>query len=240
MKKYLLVILAGAFLLFLSVPFVLGVSPTSSRTVKVTTLNPPEGEERDFYLVYGEIVEVSGVINGDVIAVGGEVNIDAEVNGDIIAVGGEVNISGKVTQNVRVVGGQVTLSGETDRNVLVVSGDMQLTESSKIAGGLLMAGGVVSLNSPIDGEVKIMAGEVILNNSIGSDTEVWSDSISLSSESSVDGNLTYYGQTPAQIDESASVSGKIARGTLPAGMNFSNAPFGNFTKQIDKFKSYSR
>lgn len=60
------------------------------------------------------IVEAEERIVGDVVAVGGTIEITGEVDGDIVAIGGAISVDGTVTGDVVAIGGSTSL-GETAR-----------------------------------------------------------------------------------------------------------------------------
>ncbi len=67
-----------------------------SRAVRVVTLSPEKGEQRNFYPVWGEKVEIKNEVNGDIFVAGGEVVIDGIVNGDLLAAAGSIIINGEI------------------------------------------------------------------------------------------------------------------------------------------------
>lgn len=207
-------------ILFLSaLLLVVGIVPVAQaqgpKTVRVTTLNPPEGEEKDFYPVWGEIVEISGVVNGDVLAAGGEVYIKGDVNGDVLALGGTVVVEGNVSQDVRVVAGETEISGNVGRNVSVLAGNLSVEEPSVIGGGLAAGVGTAVLSSGIEGDAKLFAGELTINGVVGGDVEVSTERVRIGENADISGDITYLSENEIRIDRQASISGRIARSTSP-------------------------
>ena len=201
--------------LLASVVAITNAAPSERRTVQVVTL--PSGEEvtSDYYIKAGEIVEISGTVNGDVVVAGGQVFIDGVVNGDLLAVGGILNISGEVTQDLRVAGGQVTLSGEVGRNASMAGGNIEITKEAVIGGGLLVAGGNITLSAPITGDLYVSGGNVVLANKVGGNIDANVGNLRLMSSADVGGNIVYTSEEEILIDDAASVSGNVARKTLP-------------------------
>lgn len=65
--------------------------------------------------IKGDVVVPTGeVLNGDAVAVIGNVIVDGKVNGDIVAVMGSVNVNGEVTGDVTAVGGYI-IKGENGK-----------------------------------------------------------------------------------------------------------------------------
>ncbi|OGY25715.1 MAG: hypothetical protein A2134_02610 [Candidatus Woykebacteria bacterium RBG_16_39_9b] len=181
---------------------------------KVVTLPVGEVVNKD-YFAFGDIVEVSGTVNGDVYAFGGQVLVDGKVNGDLIAAGGMVNISGDVSQDLRVGGGQITISGQIGRNVTVGGGNVEFTNDATVRGSILAGAGNVTLASPVGTNVKIGAGNLTISNKIDGDVEAGVGDLRLTSKAKVAGNLTYWSDQQASIDEHALVSGEITKKSAP-------------------------
>src|SRR3989344_6424504 len=108
----------------------------------------PAGEViKEDYSAVGEVVEISGTVEGDVYVAGGQLFIDGTVDGDVLALGAIVNISGTVTQDVRVLGGQVVVSGEIGRNATMAAMNITFTESAQVKGNVVAGGANVTLAS---------------------------------------------------------------------------------------------
>lgn len=214
MKKLFAILFVPLLLLFSAV----GVSAREQRTTKVITLPADEVITKDFYVTGGDVVEISGTVNGDVLVGGGQVSIDGIVNGDVLAAGGVIDISGSVSEDARIAGGQVNISGEIGRNLTVGAGDITLSETGSVAGGVVIGGGSVKLAGKVGGDVLIGAGSVILSNLIGGDVELYSGTLRLTSGSQIGGDLTYTSEDEALVDKRASISGKMLRKTPPAAL----------------------
>jgi hypothetical protein len=201
-------------LLILSTTAVIGTSET--RETKVVTVRSDEVINRSFYLGGGDIVEISGIVNGDVLVAGGQLLVDGVVNGDLLAAGGTINVSGNVSENIRIGGGQITISGNVGRNLTAVGGNIEVTDSADIAGGALIAGGNVNLSAPVAGDVLAGVGNLTLANKIGGDVEAYVGTMRLTSKSEVDGDVVYYSEENASVDKGAQISGKITKKLPPS------------------------
>ncbi|MDA8188072.1 MAG: polymer-forming cytoskeletal protein [Dehalococcoidales bacterium] len=93
---------------------------------------------------FGGSIEVppDQVVDGDVVAFGGNVNIAGQVIGDATAFGGNVDISGEVTGQVISFGGNVHLAptAKVYRGVTVVGGTLQREEGSEVRGKIVETG----------------------------------------------------------------------------------------------------
>lgn len=73
------------------------------------------GSSEGKFQIQGDVViPVGEVLNGDAIAIMGNVIIDGKVNGDVVAVMGSINVNGEVTGDVTAVGGHIA-KGENSK-----------------------------------------------------------------------------------------------------------------------------
>ena len=232
MKKILIIFVTFILLLLIPTPSVLAQQNETRKIVKVSS---DEIVEKDFFLATGEIVEISGKVMGDVIVAGGQVLVNGVIDGDLLAVGGAITISGEVAQNVRIAGGQVTISGDIGRNLTVFAGDVEINDTAKIGGGALVTGGNLLLDGEVGGDLLVGSGNLTIASKVGGDVEVATGTLNLTSEAQVGGNLMYFSEEEALIDEAASVSGKITKKQPPEYIRTQELPaVSNFFTEIAK------
>ena len=172
------------------------------------------------YLVAGDNIDISGIVNGDVIAAGGQISISGKINGDLIAVGGNIRLSGEVTQNVRLGGGQISISGKVGKNLLIGSGNLEITESAVIPGYLLSGSGNASIFAPIGGNITIGSGNLSLNNNVNGNLTAASEQINLSPDANIKGNFEYWSKNNANIDPKTKILGETIKHDLPNNADF--------------------
>lgn len=212
--------IASIFLVLLFAAFSVSLAQanTHSRTQQVVTVASGEVIDKDFFVGAGDIVEISGTVNGDVVIAGGQLLIDGVVNGDLLAAGGMISLSGEVTQDVRIVGGQLVISGKVGRNLTAVGGSVEVTESALISGGALFAGGNVVVRAPVNGDTYVGAGNLTLSDQINGDVQAGVGTLRLTSNAKIVGDFTYYSDEEPLIDKNASISGVLTRNDSPRQM----------------------
>ena len=202
------------FLSAISLLFFFSVGIVKAETQKVVTLGADQVINKDYFAT-GEVVEISGTVNGDVYAAGGEVRVDGIINGDLLVGGGVVNISGKVSQDVRVGGGQVAITGTIGRNLTIVAGNVEITNSAKIIGNLVAGAGNINLRAPIGGDVTVGAGNLVISSNITGDLEAGVGTMRLTSTAKVGGDITYWSEETASIDDAAKITGDTTQKEPP-------------------------
>jgi len=201
--------LIAVLVVVLIIPFFVGTVSAAKNLQRneVVLLSKDDVVEGDYFAA-GERVTIAGTVNGDAYVAGGNVIVEGEINGDLIAAGGTVNVRGKVAQNVRVAGGQVTVSGDVGGNVTLVGGSLEISDSAKIAGSLVSAGGNLSVFAPIGKGATIGAGSATIGNLINGNVTAGVGELALTPSAKVDGDLTYWSDADAQIQDGAEVLGK--------------------------------
>ncbi|ALE92771.1 hypothetical protein AOC05_11435 [Arthrobacter alpinus] len=150
------------------------------------------------------LVDVSGVVNGDVYASGQDVTISGNVTGDVIAAAQTIKITGTVGGNIRLAGQNVTISGDVSRSATIFAGSIIITETGKLGNDLVGA-----------------ASDLKIAGDVGRDLLVSVDRLSI--DGSVGGNLTYYSDTEGQIAQGA-VDGAVKRVDPPQSTSEDRSP----------------
>lgn len=214
LKKYIvpLIITLG---LLIPLSYAQKVFARETRTSIVSVLNPPKGEEKDYYITYGQSVEVTGDVFGDVYVLGGDVKVSGNITGDLIVLGGTILVEGNVSQDVRLFGGDVYVKGYVGRNLLAISGAIDISQPAKINGGVVAFTGDFTQTAPIEGQLNVYSGKTILSSSISDDVEITTGELDISNTANISKNLTYTSDQDAFIQEGASISGSMMKKSLP-------------------------
>jgi hypothetical protein len=211
MKKYIFIVLTLLF--FVLAPTTFAAYNISQN--KVVTLPKGETVEGNYYAT-GESVEIFGDVKGDVYAFGGQILINGNITGDLITAGGTINISGTVGQDARVAGGQIIINSKIGKNLSVAGGNIDISNNSEIGGAAQIAGGNVTISAPIAQELLLGAGNVTVNNTVGGGIQAGVGTLRLTNAAKVNGDVNYWSQEDASVDNSASVSGQVVKHMPPA------------------------
>jgi cytoskeletal protein CcmA (bactofilin family) len=172
----------------------------------------------DVYAAGGE-VDSSARIAGDLVAAGGRLDIVGEVLADVLAAGGEVNIRGRIHDDVRIAGGDLVIQALIRDDLVAAGGRIRITENSRIGGTGSLAGGEVYVDGRIDGPLQVSAGKVVIAGSVGSDVSIWAEDIIIMPGARIAGDLNYQSPDPALINEGAEITGEVIHTPvdMPAG-----------------------
>jgi cytoskeletal protein CcmA (bactofilin family) len=176
------------FILLLLIPsFVFAAEFKSGDSVSV---DQDETINDDLYIGSGNI-SIDGTINGDLIAGGGTVTVKGTVTGDLIVGGGNVVLRGKVLDDVRLAGGQIDIDGTINDDLLV-------------AGGMV----TISRDATVSGQVKAAGGQIKIAGTTG-DVETATDDLTIQSTAVINGDLRYWSEKDARIDDAAKITGSV-------------------------------
>lgn len=191
--------------------------------------------DRDYFAT-GERVEISGTVEGDVYVAGGEVVIDGVVEGDVLAAGGTIRVSGVVEQDVRVAGGEITISGKVGRNVTAAGGDIEITEDAAVAGSVVIGGGNVLIAGDVGSHAVIGAGAATVSSEINGDLDASAEQLRITSKAKISGDVTYWSDAEALIDEGATIEGEVAQ-KLPKSYN---VPADQWSNALHGMRAFAR
>lgn len=219
-KKIGFFLLIGIFLV--SISFILGLPQKASANIADSVGYSPEFEKRvyvgpdevidDNFVRMGEIVDVNGTVNGDVIVAGGTVNINSTVQGDVIAGGGTVRVKGDVKGNVRVGGGTVEIDADIGKNATIFGGTVTISEDTTIGWSLAFGSGTADIGGTVGGHIDGGSSQTNISATVGGNVNLTSDQEALtiiSSPAVIKGNLTYTGDTAPTVQKGAEIKGNI-------------------------------
>lgn len=161
------------------------------------------------YFAAGGTIEISGVVKGDVYAMGSQIIVDGHVLGSVIATGGSIEIAGTVDGNVRLAGGQVEINGTVGRNVTAIGGNIQFVSKTVVGGNAVLTGGIVDVSGKINGDLTLSASNARLLGDVGRNVQAYAGEFRVGSRVDIGGNLDYSSSSPARIDSSARIGGKV-------------------------------
>ncbi len=110
-------------------------------------------------MVADKDVNITEVVNQDLMVAGGDVDLRAVVYGDVFVAGGTVIIDGDIRGNLYAAGGQVLLRGNVIGKVIMAGGDLKIEEGAVVGGYLLATGGNVELSGTVNGDVRLAGGK---------------------------------------------------------------------------------
>lgn len=173
----------------------------------------------------GGTVNLLGGTGKDAMVAAGTVLVTGNVTENLMAVGGNVTVTGPVGKDVRVAGGSVSISAPVGGELLAAAGQLNIGQGSIVGGDAYLAGNKVVVDGALLGNVRIAAQEVTINGAIGKNVNIEAQKIIIGSQAVIAGNLTYRSPSQAQIVSGAQVRGetKFTKVSVPQRYSWGNA-----------------
>ncbi len=205
-KVFLGLILVVSFVFFLAVSAQV-LAQGDRKEVKRIVLNQSEVVDSDYFAAGDEVV-IAGTVNGDAYVAGGNVIVEGVINGDLLVAGGTVTVKGRVDEDIRAAAGNLVVSGEIGGNVTLVGGSVRIEESAIVAGSVASAAGSLNIFGQVGKDVNLGAGDALIAGKIGRNVKAGVGKLSLTSNARVGGNLNYWSENQASVDQGAVVIGE--------------------------------
>jgi hypothetical protein len=179
---------------------------STNKEQKIVTLMENQTINHDYFAA-GDQVTINGTINGDAYIAGGKIDINGTINGDLLVAGGQIIIRGRIAQNIGGGGGNITVQGTVGRNLTLVGGNLTVEPSARIAGNAVVAGGNIDILSQVK-NLSVAGGNVQISSGVLGDVMAGVGSLAIGSGANIQGDLNYWSEHKATIENGASISGK--------------------------------
>lgn len=163
----------------------------------------------DAYLVAGNGT-IESDVPGDLYIAGGQISVNGNINEDLVVAGGKVTVTGNVAGDIRLIGGQVAVYGNVGDDVVAAAGQVDIGKTSVVGGSVVAGAGILTIEGQVNEDVRGMLGMLLLNGSVQRNVIVTvEDTISISKNARIGGNLNYSGLVQATIPQNV-VAGEIS------------------------------
>ena len=201
------VVVALAFLLVLP----LSVSAeTVLRTGESVSITNDSGVVGDFYGA-GNVVTVSGLIEGDFVSLSGRTTHNGQVSGDLLAAGATVDIHGAVGDDVRIVAGEAVIADVISGDLVVLAGTVKILSTATIEGDVFIYAQDAEIAGPVGGTVFGNIRNIRIDSPVGGDVSVHTGQLVLGENADVSGSVTYTSAHLLERSPNAVVSGEVLR-----------------------------
>ncbi len=182
--------------------------------------------EDDLYVVAVKNLSLFGSTTGDVFAGGTNVDQTGTIGQDALLLGGTVNVDGAITGDVRVIGGDITVKGTIDEDAVLIGGSVKIDKSAVIKGDVFVIADYFILEGEVDGLVEIHAKAGVIKGKVGKGVGATvKESLSITGDSVIGGNVTYKAPIKAVISDTSHIEGNVTyeevqQKSTASGFNF--------------------
>lgn len=162
----------------------------------------------DLYAAGGE-VRIEGAIAGSATLAAGSAEISGDIEGDVILAGGRINLDGGVGDDLRAAGGNVQVTGFVTDQATITGGSVTVGPGSAIGGRTWIAGGDVEMAGQVGDDLYIAAGMVVISGRVAGDVEIAAREIRVESGAVIGGDLVWRSELAPLIAEDAQILGEV-------------------------------
>lgn len=168
----------------------------------------------------GNTIVVSGVIEGDLVAVAFDsIRIDGVVEGDVVAVSTRVEITGRVGGAVRVAAGSVSVDGDVGDDLFIGALGAQTGVGSTVGRDVLVWSRTAEMLGRVGRDIEGVQRSTRVGGSVEGDVDVTTSALALLPGLSVGGDVRYTSDSEAVIAGSVEIDGVTTQvETLPANV----------------------
>lgn len=162
----------------------------------------------DLYAAGGEI-RIEGSIAGSATLAAGSAEISGDIEADVILAGGRINLDGGVGDDLRAAGGTVKVTGFVTDQATIAGGSVTIGPGSAIGGRTWIAGGDVEMAGQIGDDLRVAAGTVVISGRVVGDAEITAREIRVAPGAVIGGDLIWRSELPPLIAEDAQILGEV-------------------------------
>jgi cytoskeletal protein CcmA (bactofilin family) len=158
--------------------------------------------------VFAEDTRIDGVLDGDLVAWTGNLEVNGEVIGDTIVGTWQYRLTGTARDSVRVFASSAIIGGVIEGDLVAFTGHLTVEEGARITGNLIACSGSVTIAGTVDGKLSLTGGEVEIDGTVGGDAHIEVDAVRLGPGARILGDLTYASRKDIEMDEGAMIAGE--------------------------------
>src|SRR5436309_1364201 len=203
------------------VALILALTPSPAAAADIRqgqdiTIGTTETIDDDLY-AFGTNIAINGTIHGDLIAAGSNITVDGNVTGDVVAAGNIIAIRGQVGGSVRAAGNSIVVDGKVANDLLAAGNEVTILSNGRLGRDAILGAANVTVSGQIARDLQAGGTNVKIDGAVGGNVLATVEKLQLTDRASVGGSLTYTSKNEAQIANTSSVKGSIARKTPETG-----------------------
>lgn len=160
----------------------------------------------------GNTIVVSGVIEGDLVAVAFDsIRIDGVVEGDVIALSSRVEITGRIDGALRVGAASTVIDGDIGDDFFVGGFSVQTAATSSVGRDVLVWARTAELLGDVGRDIEGTQRTTRIAGQVDGDVDVTTAGLTLLPGLRVAGDVRYTADRPATVAQTAQVDGTFVR-----------------------------
>jgi len=223
MKNLKLKFLALSALMFFAPIAVFAYTTENGNSVYVAESKTIAGN----YYASGANITIDGKVTGDVFCAGQSITINGTVDGDVFCAGQSISINGKVGGSLRMAASDINIRGNVARGITVAASNVNIEKTAQIGWDVLMATANGQIRGTLGRSLLGAGANYALSGKINGDVDLYLNSnmrnkfseLTIHDDTSINGNLTYFSKSVAEISDKAQIKGEVSHKTPPIGQS---------------------
>ncbi|MBE0433914.1 hypothetical protein IBX73_10685 [candidate division WOR-3 bacterium] len=162
----------------------------------------------DDLIAVGGTVDIKGTVTGNVCAFAQSVNVSGDIGGSLFTCAATVDINAGSVQTIWAAGGNISVSGDIAKNVVLFGGSLSVNDEAVIGKDLRAYGGNFSVNGVVNGTTKGSVGNLVMAGQSGP-VKIKADKATVKSTARVNGDLQLQSSSQPSIEEGAAITGEV-------------------------------
>ncbi len=203
-------LLAAVCLLF---GLVATVSAIEFKRVDTFRLEPGNTQTEELWLA-AQSASVHGTVKDDLMVFADTIVVSGAMQSDVWALGGQsltLLKEASVAQHARLLSQRIEVEGRIGRSLCAAGNSIQIGTNAVIKGDAALAGENVIVSGQIGGGLKAVGVNVTLGGRIGGNVRVIADDIVVMPGAVIDGDLTYTSSKDLFLDRKVVLGGQLIR-----------------------------
>ncbi len=189
-------------------PVLLNTGAVGAETRLSGTVVVSQVLDDDLYALGGD-VQIDGSVTGAVAVAAGNARIAGDVEGDVMVAGGRIDLGGGVGDDLRAAAGSVRVAGFVTDEATIAGGSVVIGPGSAIGGRTWIAAGDVEMAGQVGEDLRVAAGKAVISGQVAGDIEVTAREIRVESGAVIGGDLVWRSGQPPFIAEDARILGEV-------------------------------
>ncbi|KPK63546.1 hypothetical protein AMJ83_06470 [candidate division WOR_3 bacterium SM23_42] len=162
----------------------------------------------DDLIAFAGNVDIKGKVLGDVYAFAQSVTITGDVSGSIFAGGANITIDAQSAQTIWAFGGNVKVTGDISNNIMLAGGNLLVGENTGVGRDITAYGGQFTVGGDTRGTIRGSVGSFTMTGK-SSLVKIKADKATVASSAQILGDFQLASENEPTIEQGATIGGEM-------------------------------
>lgn len=162
----------------------------------------------DDLIAFGGNVDIKGKVLGDVYAFAQSVTITGDVSGSVFAGGANITIDAQSAQTIWALGGNIKVTGNIGNNIMLAGGNLLVGENTSVGKDITAYGGQFTVDGDTKGAIRGSVGSFTMTGK-SSFVKIKADKATIKSSAQILGDFQLASENEPTIEQGATIEGEM-------------------------------